>query len=98
MLTITADAAEAIRTALKAPELPDSAGLRISTLSTALNGRGPTIAVHVAPAPQADDEILLSEGAQVFVAPEAVAILEDKLLDVYSDPGGKLRFSLIDRN
>ena len=98
MLTITHDAAEAIRSALEAPELPESAGVRIATISTALNGRGPTITVDLALAPHADDEILLSEGAQVFVDPDAAAVLENKLLDVRLEPGGKLHFSLVDQD
>jgi iron-sulfur cluster assembly protein len=91
---MTTEAADAIRIVKEALELPDSAGLRISTAHQAMNGTGPSFAVELAPAPEGEDEVLEDGGAQVFLAPEASPALDDKLLDADLATDGEVRFTL----
>jgi iron-sulfur cluster assembly protein len=98
VLTITTDAAEAIRAARSVLDLPDSAGLRISTSDHSPNGSGPSFTAQLAPGPAADDEVLEDEGAQVFVDRSASSALDDKELDAEVDPGGEVTFALRDRD
>ena len=94
MLTITTDAAEAIRAVKRTLDLPDSAGLRISSVPYSQNGTGPTFAVELAPSPSAEDEVLDEGDAQVFVDPGASSALDDKTLDADLEVGGEVRFTL----
>jgi iron-sulfur cluster assembly protein len=98
VLTITNDAAEAIRVVRDALELPETAGLRISTAPQSMNGTGPSFAVEFAPSPADEDHILEDAGAQIFVAPEADAALDDKQLDADFEAGGEIRFTIEDRS
>jgi iron-sulfur cluster assembly protein len=98
MLTITAEAAEAIRVVRDALELPDSAGLRISTAQQSMNGTGPSYAVELAPEPADEDEVVEDDGAHVFVDPAARPTLDDKQLDADIKGGGEVRFSLRDQS
>lgn len=91
MLAITDTAAEAIRGIVAAPELPDSAGLRIATLRGA--GDAATLEVSVAETPAATDQVVDELGARVFVEADAVPLLDDKLLDAQID-GTRVGFLL----
>jgi iron-sulfur cluster assembly protein len=87
MLVLTDKATEAIRAVVAKPDLPDSAGLRI----TASDPRGLT--VSAAPAPEEDDHVVeTEEGARVFLEPGAAEALEDRVLDAEIDPGGSVKF------
>lgn len=97
MLSITHHAAETIRSLLDAPELPDSAGVRISTSALSWNGHGPPITIDLAVSAQPGDEVVQEEGAQVFIAPAVADALEDKELDAEVEPDGDLRFQLRDQ-
>ena len=94
MLILTADAEEAIRTALEAAEAPGSAGLRISTAVHASNGTGPEVSLELVDAPATEDAVLDRHGARIFVAPEVAPRLEDKLLDAEIEPDGEVQFAL----
>ena len=98
MLTITDDAVEAIRVVRDALALPESAGLRISTAPQSMNGTGPSFAVEFAPQPASEDQVLEGEGAQVFLTPEAEAVLDDKRLDADIESGGEVKFTIEDRS
>jgi iron-sulfur cluster assembly protein len=97
MLTITTDAAEAIKALLESPGLPDSAGVRISTAALSWNGSGPPLAIELAAGAHPGDRVVRDEGAQVFVAPAVAPSLEDKVLDADAEPGGGLTFSVHDQ-
>jgi iron-sulfur cluster assembly protein len=75
MLTLTENAANVIK------ELVDSdeAGLRISTEGGENDEVG--IRLDVAEAAQDGDEVVAEHGAQVFLDPGAVVILENQVLD-----------------
>jgi Fe-S cluster assembly iron-binding protein IscA len=82
LLHITSAAAEAI--SVITLSVPGSAGVRITTLPQATtNGNGP-IAVfdfYPAPEPSDGDEVVEERGVQVFLEPDVVPLLEDKMLD-----------------
>ena len=91
MLTITSDAADALRAVLGAKE----GGVRISTGTHSSNGSGPDLTLEVVPSPEPDDEILDAEGAQLFLDPTAADALDGKVLD--AEPAGDaVRFSVFE--
>ncbi|MFL5823451.1 MAG: hypothetical protein ACJ764_08430 [Solirubrobacteraceae bacterium] len=63
------------------------------------NGHGPSAGVIIAPAsgPDGEDETVEQEGAAVFIDPEAVPWVEDKVLDVDLAGGDQLQFTLIEQ-
>ena len=92
MLQITEAAAEAIEAITDS--VPGSCGVRITTLPQAsTNGHGPVAVFDFYPTPQpADgDEIVEEQGVQVFLEPDVVPLLDDKLLDAELD-GDEVRF------
>lgn len=82
LLHITQAAADAIDEITGS--LPGGAGVRITALPEAsTNGSGPTTVFDFYPAegPGIGDEIVEDQGVQVFLEPDVVPYLEDKLLD-----------------
>jgi iron-sulfur cluster assembly protein len=92
MLAISDNAAEAIRGLVAAPEVPDSAGLRI----TAPLAAEASFELSVAAAPAEDDEVVEEQGAQVFLEPSAAVLLEDKRLDAQVE-AGRVTFAIAER-
>jgi Fe-S cluster assembly iron-binding protein IscA len=94
MLVLTPEATQAIERILKAPGVPDSAGLRIMPV-------GPTdesdvtseLQVEVAKQPGERDEVIEAKGARVFVEDSLCGYLDDKLLDAEMVQE-RIRFSL----
>ncbi|MGH9049491.1 MAG: Fe-S cluster assembly protein HesB [Acidimicrobiia bacterium] len=86
MLVLTENATEAIRSVVDKPELPEGAGLRI----TSGDPRG--LAVSAAPAPEEEDQVLEAQGARVFLEPGAAEALDDRVLDAEIDPQGSVKF------
>jgi Fe-S cluster assembly iron-binding protein IscA len=97
MLAVTSQAATAIDNLLATRELPEDAGLRISTEIDVSGDDGPAPAVQLelVEAPGLGDQVL--EDAPVFVEAEAARLLQDKLLDAEL-AGDRLRFALRDRD
>jgi iron-sulfur cluster assembly protein len=91
MLTITPDAADALRVVLGAKE----GGVRIATGDQAPNGNGPNLTLEVVPAPEPDDEVLDAEGAPLYLDPVAVETLDGKVLDAQREADA-VRFSVFD--
>jgi Fe-S cluster assembly iron-binding protein IscA len=81
MLAVTEEAASAIDGILASPELPDKAGMRITTEIGLTEEGAPRTALRftVVETPEANDQVI--EDAPVFVEPEAAALLDDKVLD-----------------
>jgi iron-sulfur cluster assembly protein len=94
MLTLTGDAVSAIRDITTQPGLPDHTGLRIAA-AAAQNG-APAFEIAVASAPQPMDDVVESEGARVFLDPDASAALGDKALDA-EVAEGTIRFRIEDQ-
>lgn len=82
MLAITGNAAEAIRELMSAAELPAGAGLRI-----AASERQDTLEVQIAAEPSGEDTVVTDAGANVFLAPAATQVLDDKVLDIQQAAG-----------
>lgn len=94
MLTLTDNAAEAVRNVMAAaPESSAEAGLRILPQE---GGEEVGLGLAMAAAPEQDDQVIEEEGARVFVAPEVAPYLEDKVLDAEQLESG-LQFSLSDQ-
>jgi iron-sulfur cluster assembly protein len=93
MLAVTSQAASAIDDILAARELPDEAGVRITTRVDVSEGGTPepALSLEVVEAPEEGDELL--QEAPVFLEPEAAALLDDKLLDA-DLAGEQVRFAL----
>ena len=89
MLTLTPNAATAIRALVDASELPEAGGLRISD-----DPDGTALTLALAALPAEDDRIVDDAGAHVFLAPHAAALLDDKTLDAATDEEGRLQFGI----
>ena len=92
MLTLTANAATAIRDITSQDAVPPGAGLRISADET-----GDGLVLSLAAQPFEGDQIVDSAGARLFLDPHAAAVLQDKELDVVVDPSGDLQFAVADQ-
>lgn len=93
MLTVTEQAASAIDGILASREMPDEAGVRLTTeAGTPENSAAePGVHLEIVEAPEAGDQVL--ENAAVFVEPEAAALVEDKTLDA-ERKGDTVQFAL----
>lgn len=93
MLAITDQAASAIDGILASREMPEEAGVRVTTdVRLSQNGTAePAVQLEVVEGPEAGDQIL--EDAAVFVEPEAAGLLDDKLLDA-ERAGDQVQFAL----
>jgi iron-sulfur cluster assembly protein len=94
MFAISPVAAEMITTMIASEEVPDTAGLRISTSPGSSNGHGPELVLELVTHPNQGDEVVEEGGAHVFLGPAAAPMLDDKLLDVWLAPRGAPRFTL----
>ena len=79
MLTLTRGAAHAIRELTD--EAQPGAGLRIHAASRFYRGDVPPVQIEITPWPDVEDTILEAEGARLFVEPETLRTLDDKVLD-----------------
>lgn len=95
MLTVTDDAATAIRTLAGQNDLPPETGVRIS--STTGEGGAPALGLAVAEGPLPEDEVIEVQGARVFVDSAVAAGLEDKALDARITEQGQVQFMLADQ-
>jgi Fe-S cluster assembly iron-binding protein IscA len=92
VLTLTPNAASAIRALVDASELPDdAAGLRIADDPA----QDAALTLSLAAVPAEDDKVVDDDsGARVFLAPQAAALLDDKTLDATTDGQGHLQFGI----
>ena len=86
MLEITQRAVDAINHIA-----PGDSGLRVFLAGGAADIQ--SLQVEIATAPLPEDKVLESEGAQVFLEPQAAETLEDMVLDATQDEGG-VRFAV----
>jgi iron-sulfur cluster assembly protein len=92
LLTLTQGAAEAVRSIVSSsPNLPETAGLRISERE-AVGGQA-QFKLSIAESPFDEDEVIEEEGARVFLESDAAQELDDKVLDAAFDETG-VKFSL----
>jgi iron-sulfur cluster assembly protein len=95
MLTITSNAAEAIRVILESTDVPEEGGIRISVARQ--NGAQASLELAVSPAPLEGDEVLDAQGAHVFLDELAVLALDDKSLDAQIEEG-EISFGIVERD
>ena len=92
MLTLTENAATAIRTLVESAQAPADAGLRISDDPT-----GPALELAITGGPEAADQVVEGPGARVFLDDQAATVLADKTLDAASDGAGNLQFGITEQ-
>ena len=93
MLVLTEAAAEVVKSVTDTPQAPDGTGLRI-TQSAPDPDSGTGLELAAAAEPGADDQVVETGGARVFLDQRAAAYLDDKVLDAEVDTQGKVRFTL----
>jgi iron-sulfur cluster assembly protein len=93
VLVLTQDAATIICSIVES-ENGEEGGLRIAARE--IEGDEATLELSVAREPEAADEVVAQEGAQVFLEPVAAQALADKVLDAAVDEGG-VRFTLTEQ-
>lgn len=93
MLTVTNNAAAAIRSLTSQPDIPDGAGLRIAADQSA-----GALQLSVAPAPEQGDQVVDDAGgARLFLDTDAALLLDDKALDATMDEQGGIQFALAEQ-
>ena len=92
MLTITDNAATAVKDLAGRSTGTDTGGLRIATTEADRTN----FEVSVTPVPEPDDQVVENSGAHVFLERTAAEVLADKQLDASIDPEGAVRFSILD--
>jgi len=96
VLTLTSDAAEAVKTmAEAAPEMPSDSGLRIHAEQAEEGRMG--FELTLVEGPGKDDYVIEEAGVRVFVEPETALYLEDKILDA-TIAGDRVQFSLVEQD
>lgn len=91
MLMLTEDAVEVIA---MLSEAPGAEGLRISRADVPEPGEDAGLQIGLVDAPGRYDEVLDAGNAQVFLAPDTVDALSDKVLDADVE-GRSVRFALL---
>ena len=94
MLTITSNAAEAIRAIVQSTDVPDEGGIRISIARQ--NGSQASLELALSPAPIEGDDVLELNGAHVFLDEMASVALDDKALDAEVQ-GGEISFGIVEQ-
>jgi iron-sulfur cluster assembly protein len=95
MLTITSNAADAIRAIVENTDVPEEGGIRISIARQ--NGAQASLELAISPAPLEGDEVLDAQGAHVFLDELAAVALDDKSLDAQIE-GGEISFGILERD
>jgi Fe-S cluster assembly iron-binding protein IscA len=91
MLALTEGAAEVIKQLTAAPA---AEGVRISAASS--NGPHAALQIELATGPQEEDAVLEAGGAQLFLEPHALALLDDKVLDAGVE-GDEVQFAVLEQ-
>jgi iron-sulfur cluster assembly protein len=91
MLTLTADACQAIEGILQQSET--ATGIRIAPNQE--DGSSGELQMSIVDAPAATDEVIESAGAQVFVEESASSFLGDKVLDASTTEDRAIQFEIL---
>jgi Fe-S cluster assembly iron-binding protein IscA len=94
LLTLTENAASAIRTLTLQTDQPDESGVRIAPTR---EGGTPALGLSVTADPQPDDQVLEAQGARVFVDSDVASSLEDKALDAQVNAQGQVEFRIAEQ-
>jgi iron-sulfur cluster assembly protein len=93
MLTITPNAADAIRAIVDSTDVPDEGGIRISVAHG--DAAQASLELSISSGPQEGDAVLDEEGAHVFLDEVAVVALNDKSLDARVE-GDAISFGIVE--
>jgi Fe-S cluster assembly iron-binding protein IscA len=93
MLTLTQEAAHAIRCMTEAPVAD---GVRIHAGSRFSHGHAPRLQIEIAEGPEPEDMVLEAEGARLYLEPETLEALDDKVLDADA-AGDEPRFAILEQ-
>jgi iron-sulfur cluster assembly protein len=94
MLTLSADATEAIKQVVDSTEAGENGGIRFSIAPV---GEGQAkLELSVTASPEPGDTYIEEQGAKVYLDPNVVPLLDDKILDGTVE-GGSAAFSILDR-
>jgi Fe-S cluster assembly iron-binding protein IscA len=93
MLTLTAEAVEAIRAMTEDGDVGPNGGLRISAAD--VEDGEVELEFDLAPEPSVGDEVVREGGASVFLDQTAADVLADKTLDVHAH-GDHVHFTIDD--
>jgi Fe-S cluster assembly iron-binding protein IscA len=93
MLIMTDHAVTAVRGLTYQPDAPVGAGLRIATDPA----RG-ALTLTVTPQPWSGDQVIDTDGARLFLDPEAATMLEDKALDATTNGDGRVEFTVAEQS
>jgi Fe-S cluster assembly iron-binding protein IscA len=91
VLVLTHDAATVIRSIVEQSDVPEQGGLRIT--AQPVDEQQAALQLAVAQEPDALDEVVEQEGAQVFLEPVVAQALADKVLDASVEDDG-VRFTI----
>ena len=91
MLTLTREAADAIRQLMEAAGV---AGVRLHAGTRRFSrDQGPSILIEIAQEPSVEDTVLEAAGARIYLGPETMKTLDDKVL--HADLSGEeVRFAV----
>lgn len=78
MVTLTHEAAHAIR---QLTEAPTADGVRLHAARRFTRGVGPQVQIEVAAGPDAEDTVLEAAGARLYLEPETLRALDRKVID-----------------
>ena len=92
MLTVTNNAATAIRDITSQDAVPPGSGLRIAS-----EDGGNALVLSLVAQPSEGDQIVDSAGARLFLDQQAAQLLDDKELDVTVDPSGDVQIAVGDQ-
>lgn len=93
MLLLTETAEQAVRQILSGPEVPEGAGLRITTEQVEVEGKTRTdLRLSLTQMPADTDQVI--ENPRVFIESQTAEMLSAKILDADTS-SGELRFSLL---
>jgi Fe-S cluster assembly iron-binding protein IscA len=93
MLTLTRQAADAIR---QLTDAPTGDGVRLHAGRRFSRNDGPSLQVEIADGPDAEDTVLEAAGARLYLQPETLEELDDKVLDADTE-GDEPRFAILER-
>ncbi|GAB3602495.1 Fe-S cluster assembly protein HesB [Microbacterium aureliae] len=91
MLTLTQTAAEAVKSIVSnVPQAEPDGGIRIRDTGEPATG----FELTVAPTPEPEDTVVVTDGARVFLDGPAAQALDDRVLDAELVGDGSVRFAL----
>ncbi|QKJ18867.1 Fe-S cluster assembly protein HesB [Microbacterium hominis] len=89
MLTLTQTAAEAVKNIVARVPQAEDGGVRIRD-----TGPSSGFELSVAPTPEPEDTVVVTDGARVFLDVPAAAALDDRVLDAELAQDGSVKFAL----